>query len=198
MAPDAHDHISTSDAAAAQIRSAAARDSVGTTDSAGTQHGSARTARDSLGTSDAAGRGVLLKLGPAIVRASASLEVTIIPGIRPDPRADSHHELAGQTSGSSSSAGDLTVDLGEASGSSQISGTGLAPSRGHDEQAQQRTSSRVGSIDIGVTRAGWLIGVASGMGTISQCVAPGNVPVGIGSVAFGYAWAYWRWNQRDE
>jgi hypothetical protein len=69
-------------------------------------------------------------------------------------------------------------------------------------QATEATESRheldaPRSIEIGVTRPAWLIGTSTAMGGLSQIVAPGNRVAGLVSVAVGYAWAYWRWNQRD-
>jgi hypothetical protein len=92
---------------------------------------------------------VLLKLGPATVHASASLELTVI----------------------------------------------RAP---HPEAAPPPVEARVRGIDVGISRAQWVVGFGSSMTTLSQIVAPGN-PIAAGlAFAVGSAWAEWRWRQRGD
>jgi hypothetical protein len=53
------------------------------------------------------------------------------------------------------------------------------------------------SVEIGVTRPAWLLTATAATGTVSRIVAPGNRLIGVVSLAIGYGWAHWRWNQRD-
>jgi hypothetical protein len=176
MASSADDIPITDSASAGTGRSASANDTLGTSDRAGQPMNGARIAHDTVATSDSTARPVLLTLGPAVVRTSASLELKVIRahGIAP---TDTTHALEGRSVGTSTTMGDLTV-ASEAA------------------EAQRETDVPRG-IEIGVTRPAWLIGTATAMGGLSQIVAPNNRVVGLTSVAVGYAWARWRWNQRD-
>jgi hypothetical protein len=177
MASSADEMPNTDSAAAGTGRRASANDMLGTSDRAGQPMSGARIAHDTLGTSDSTDRSVLLTLGPAVVRTSASLELKIIRAHEIAP-TDTTHVLEGRSVGTSSTMGDLTVTPSEA------------------PEAERETEVPCG-IEIGVTRPAWLIGTATAMGGLSQIVAPNNRAVGLASVAIGYAWARWRWNQRD-
>lgn len=157
---------------------ASAHDDISVSDSASAGAGRRAAAHDTLGTSSDSAA-VLLTLGPALVRTSASLELKVI---RPRGVAatGATRALGGRSRGTSSTAGDMMV---------------VPPTEAADSQRQRVQVP--GGIEIGVTRPAWLIGTATAMGTVAQIVAPGDRIAGLAGLAVGYAWAWWRWNQRS-